>query len=510
MMHGFTIRSRMLAVFALIAVSQAVVAVIGLNGFRLSNGDLAEIYRERLVPVSQLARINDLMRDSIEQLTIAVISRPGPGNVRKYTDVVEADLATSGSLVRDYARHVVGDADRKLLDDWTARRDELVSKAIKPATDALKAAAFDDAEDIVLGVAVKQFAAVQRQFDAIVAAELKGADQTHEAADRRYGLVRDLTIGSVIFALGLCVLIAFYVTRSITGPLAAMTATMKRLANGQLDVAIPATDREDEVGQMARAMLVFRQNAQETNKLQAAADKAHALKEFRQAAMDRHTQEFGTSFVGVMASLEQAAATMRGMATDMSDAARRTRESAALAAQGAATSTANLGSVAAASEQMSASINEISHQVSRATRAVDEAVARAGVTDSKMGAMAEAANRVSDVARLITDIAVRTNLLALNATIEAARAGEAGQGFAVVAGEVKALATQTAKATEEISTQVAAIRSATGEATGAVHAGRRRTDSGISPAAVHLSRYFSLSTFIFSTSGSLAANSITR
>ena len=117
---------------------------------------------------------------------------------------------------------------------------------------------------------------------------------------------------------------------------------------------------------------------------------------------------------------------------------------------------------------MSASIDEISQQVSRATRAVDEAVESAGVTDTKVSGMAAAANRVGDVVRMITDIAARTNLLALNATIEAARAGEAGKGFAVVAGEVKALATQTAKATEEISTQIAAIRAATGEAVGAV------------------------------------------
>ena len=119
---------------------------------------------------------------------------------------------------------------------------------------------------------------------------------------------------------------------------------------------------------------------------------------------------------------------------------------------------------------MSASINEISQQVSRATQAVAEAVGCAATTDAKVGSMAAAADRVGDVARLITDIAGRTNLLALNATIEAARAGEAGKGFAVVANEVKALATQTAKATEEISTQIAAIRAATGEAVTAVRA----------------------------------------
>jgi methyl-accepting chemotaxis protein len=243
---------------------------------------------------------------------------------------------------------------------------------------------------------------------------------------------------------------------------------MRRLAGGDLASEIPAVDRGDEVGQMAQAMLVFRQNAQETRALQASADQANELKARRQAARDRHTQEFGTSTAGVMANLGRSAETLRVTAADMSAAAERTRDSAARAADGATVSSSNLAAVAASSEQMSASINEISQQVARAARAVGEAVERASVTDAKVGGTVSAADRVGDVVRLITDIAGRTNLLALNATIEAARAGEAGKGFAVVAGEVKGLATQTAKATEEIATQIAAIRAATGEAVTAV------------------------------------------
>jgi methyl-accepting chemotaxis protein len=169
-----------------------------------------------------------------------------------------------------------------------------------------------------------------------------------------------------------------------------------------------------------------------------------------------------------MASLGQSASKMHSAADEMSGAARRTRGSASDAVEGANTSSRDLNSVAVAAEEMATSVTEISKQVTHVTTAVHTAVERALETDKKVAGLADAADRIGDVVRLISDIAGQTNLLALNATIEAARAGDAGKGFAVVASEVKALATQTARATDQIGTQIVAIRLATGGAVDAV------------------------------------------
>ena len=273
-----------------------------------------------------------------------------------------------------------------------------------------------------------------------------------------------LALGSL--ALGL--LTAWLIGRGISRPVLQMVEVMRRLAAGDLAVTIPAQDRDDEVGRMAQAMVIFHRNAEEAQRLQGEADRVRIAKDRRQAAIDQHTQDFGTAATGVMATLVQAAETMRKTATGMAEAARKTRETAGQTAENANASAQNLSAVAAAAEEMSASIQEISQQVARATRAAHEAVERTSATDAKVAGMAAAAERVGDVVRLISDIAGQTNLLALNATIEAARAGDAGKGFAVVASEVKALANQTAKATEEIASQIAAIRAATGEAVEAV------------------------------------------
>jgi methyl-accepting chemotaxis protein len=339
----------------------------------------------------------------------------------------------------------------------------------------LYSAAFDRASAALLEAEATYTGQIRPDLRGMQDVTSKGLERIvagyHIISERAYTIASDtltkqLGLGAAATVIG--IVLALLIARTITRPIIGMTAAMTKLAAGASEANIPGRDSTDEIGEMARALEVFRQQAIANIDLEAAQEQERTSKERRQKAMDRHTQDFGLSVSGVMESFGKASAAMRQAATDVADGARRTRESTSSTVDGAMTSSHDLASVAAATEEMAVSINEISNQVARISVSVKAAVDRAAETDAKVAGLSEAANRIGDVVRIIAGIAGQTNLLALNATIEAARAGEAGRGFAVVAEEVKALATQTARATEQIGSQIAAIRDATGGAVSAM------------------------------------------
>jgi methyl-accepting chemotaxis protein len=268
-----------------------------------------------------------------------------------------------------------------------------------------------------------------------------------------------LVVGGLFYMLG----------RTIVNPINAMTTAMRRIAQGDTSTSIPALERGDEVGAMAQSVKVFKDNMIEAERLRSEqeASKAQADSE-RKRLMAQMADEFERGVRSSLDSFADAASdlqsTSKGMSSTASEASQQATSVAAVAEQ----ASANVQTVAAATEELSSSVYEIGRQVTQSTEIAGQAVAEANRTNVTVQGLSAAAQKIGDVVKLISDIASQTNLLALNATIEAARAGEAGRGFAVVANEVKSLASQTAKATDEISSQVGAMQNATTEAVHAI------------------------------------------
>jgi len=386
---------------------------------------------------------------------LATRETDGPERVAAAARRAEAEMTVLARLSGDRLTDAVGPAGAALTAyaqvftataDAMNGADALLRQTLRPLAEAM--------------------AADQRQAEQSLRRAFDAAWDSSHATLAETAWVQTIGAGiGLLVGLGLAIAIA----RGISNPLAAMTAAMKRMADGDLDADIPARNRRDEVGAMAAAMEVFKQNGLEARRLAAAQESERQARDRRATHLAGLVRGFEGRAGALVATLSAAATELEATARSMTGTATLANEQAATVAGTAQQMSANVQTVSASAEELGASINEISRQVAQSAEITTKAVKDAERTDAIVRALADGAQKIGDVVGLINNIAGQTNLLALNATIEAARAGDAGKGFAVVASEVKSLAGQTAKATDEISQQIGQIQAATTEAVEAIH-----------------------------------------
>ena len=289
-------------------------------------------------------------------------------------------------------------------------------------------------------------------------------------------LANKITLYAVLAAV-VVGLLALFVARTVATPVRQMTDAMRRLSDGDREIEVPAKGRRDEIGQMAQAVEVFKENGIEMERLRLeGVEQQKALEQQKRQAAAALADAFDVEVGGVIAGVSSAANEMKSTASEMSASVHETMEQSSAVTAAAEQASVNVQTVASAAEQLSASLQEVSRQVTECADAAQRAAAETRRTNDEITGLSAAAEKIGDVINLINDIASQTNLLALNATIEAARAGDAGKGFAVVASEVKNLATQTASATEEITGQIGEVQSATGNFVTAIEAVTKTID----------------------------------
>jgi len=471
MLGNVSIAKKVLAVVLLLSAIGSGIAVLGAGGLKTVSGNAADI-GEAANEIRVAARLNENVVE-LNRAEYVVASNPAA-----YSDARENVQKVRAALDDRLRRLKVtaGPNQTKLLAEVEAAYatyQASLETSLETARKYQDNVQLDPArKEIIDAVAASRInaRALREKVNAFIKYTDEKSDRIQKEADAEATWLSRTMIIVAVMGVGIGLVLGVLISRKgIVGPIRSIVACLGDLAHGRLEVEVFGTQRKDEVGDIARTALVFRDNALEARRLRAEAEEheRRAIAE-RRAAMLALADSFEERVKGMVVAVSSAATELQATSQQLSSTAEETSRQAGAVSSATEQTSANVQTVATATEELSASISEITRQINHAAGRTKEVSSDAQDTDRAVGQLAATAQRIGEVVSMITDIASQTNLLALNATIEAARAGEAGKGFAVVAGEVKNLANQTAKATEEISSQIGTIQAAVGMAVGAV------------------------------------------
>ncbi len=455
---------RFAAGFSAVVALTLLIGVVAIRSSDTLSDMTTQLYNHPFIITNRLSEARSDLRSINLAMRDVLLSSDQPTLNKAIADV-EINEENFYEALELAEKHVVGDKTsvseiRAEYDTWKPARNEV----IQLAKDGRRAEALIASKTKGAGV-VRAVAQKLGERIELAEREAEGFMENSVASAKRVNLI---LVISLFFCVLLSAVIAWFSAKAIVTPLSALRNMMIQLAGGRKDLDVPSLERVDEIGEMAQTVQVFKDNAIHSDQMAAEQDAQRAAREVRSQTIEKLTGRFDQGVSNLLGIITSASHDLEITAQSMSSSAEHVTSQATSVASSSEEATVSIQTVAAAAEELSSSISEIGRQVAQSSHISQLASEDANRTNATVKGLAESSAKIGTVVSLINDIASQTNLLALNATIEAARAGEAGKGFAVVANEVKALANQTTKATEEIGIQIGAVQSATSEAVTAI------------------------------------------